>query len=540
MAQIPFRVNLQGMTFPMLSELSGRTVIVGDRDHTYVPELSVPRDGQVPVDRGIPQVYYAHNVMPSTYGFQSVGFDVEYSGIDWIGETPGPLNFQDIHLIQAGNVVASGEATVVESLNYKTYLAAAGIGTNSVFVLDPITKKWKLARGAPAVTEDTRVTIATVNGVSYIYFSKIGAYVYNSTTNTLVRRTFTGLNEATILGIIASNGYILTYTETAIAWSSVVNVEDFVVSDVSGAGGGNVQEARGRIVTAVTTSLGIILFTDVNAVSVIYSGNADFPWNFKSIASSGGVADPHLVSDEQLSGFHQIYSTNGLQQIAHPGAKTVFPYVTDFVSGHTFEDYNPVTGQLEQTEITWDMRKSLAVVADRYLVVSYGVDPNAPMTHAVVLDVTQSRMGKIKLPHTVCFELRALDVSSVETPRGSLAFLQADGTIKTANFSMAATEVDSVVFMGKYQYVRQRWLELHEIEVENVREGAEFDITVLPTTDGKNSASFLSQEGYPLEVTKDYRRFGLDGAVGHNLTLKVEGKFNLISMILWFSIHGGR
>lgn len=536
MAQIPFRVNLQGMTFPLLSELSGRTVIVGDRDHTYMLDMSVPRDGQVPIDRAIPQVYYAHNVMPSTFGFQSVGYEVEYTGIDWIGEDPIPVRFYDRDQIQAGRI----DDNRAVPLNFKTYIAIGGVGTKGVFTLDPATKKWKLAKGAPDVTANTRITVATVNGVSYIFFSYLGAYIYNSTDNTLIRRTLAGLDETTILGLIASNGYLMAYSEAAIAWSSVVDVEDFVVSDVSGAGGGNVQEARGRIVTAVPTALGLILFTDVNAVSVLYSGNADFPWNFKSIASSGGIAEQHLVSDEQLSGYYQTYSTNGLQQIAHNGARTIFPWITDFISGRLFEDYDNETKKVVVTPLSWDMRKSLAVIADRYLVLSYGMDPNGPLTHALVMDVTQNRLGKLRIEHSTCFELRALNVSSEETPRGSLAFLQPDGTIRTVDFNVFKEAEDSVMLLGKYQYVRQRWLELFTLELENIKAGDNFQITAQSTLDGKNVQDSLTQVGALLTEAPNYREYGFDGVVGHNVSLLLEGTFNAISLVLWLGTHGGK
>lgn len=537
MAQLVFRVNLQGMFFPLLSELSGRTVIVGDQDHTYQLDLSVPRDGQIPIDRALPQVYYAHNIMPSTYGYQSVGYDVEYSGVDWIGEEPAQVYFKSAEMIQAGRI----DGTRPQSLNYATYFALAGVGAKSCFVLDPARRMWRLVQGAPdTITSSTKVTYATVNGVTYIYFSKIGAYIYDSSTNTLIRRTLKGLQESTLLGLVSSSGYLISYTETAIAWSSVVDVEDFEVSDVSGAGGGNVQEARGAIVGATTTASGILLFTRVNVVAVIFSGNADFPWNFRSIPSSGGVADSSLISNEQISGYYQYYSTNGLQRIATNGCSTIFPDVTDFISGRVYEDLDVSTGELTVERLTWDMQKSLAVVADRYLAISYGRDPNSELTHAIVVDVAQQRMGKLRKEHGSIFELRELNVSQVETPRGSLALLQKDGTILTVNFDTAAPAPDTALLLGKYQYVRQRWLELHTVECENIRKGADFSILSLPTQNGKDIVKDLIEVGYPLEEGEDCREFAFQKSVGLNVSLLLRGRFNLISLILNMYPHGGK
>jgi hypothetical protein len=301
MAQIPFRANLQTTSFPLLSELSGRTIVVPQQDQNYVKGVSAA-DSQVPPDIGIPQIYYAHNVMPSTHGYQSVGFDTVYTGLDWGAVTPSAVEFKRAHLIQGGQIVSSKPA----STGFKSYLSVPKSGANSVFVLDVVSGKWKIVLGAPTVTATTEVTVSTVNGVSYIFFSKIGTYIYNNNTNTLIARTLTGLAVASIIGMVASNGYLFAYTGTAVAWSSVVDVEDFVPSDVSGAGGGSLQEAKGTIVTAATTSLGLIIYTTANAVSVIYSGNADFPWNFKAIPSSGGISSAGLVSAEQTGGFQQV------------------------------------------------------------------------------------------------------------------------------------------------------------------------------------------------------------------------------------------
>jgi hypothetical protein len=533
-AQFPFRLNLQSMVFPLLSELSGRTVINPGADQTFVPGVSISADNtQVPVDRGTPQVYYLHNVMPSTYGYQSIGYVTQYEGIDWQGSAPSPVSFDVTKLIQGAQL--NGEGRPV-STSFKTYISNPRTGTAGVMTLDPTSKRWKVAAGAPSLTEDTRITVATVNGVSYIYFSKLGCYIYNNSTNTLIPRILVGLDASKVLGIISSNGYLLAYTSDSVAWSSVTNVEDFAISDVSGAGGGSVQEAKGKIITAAATSLGFILYTAANAVSVIYSGNADFPWNFKGVPSSGGVSDPELVSEEQTGGFQQVYTTNGLQRIGHTGAQTTMPQVTDFVSGNLFEDYDPVINKFTTVSFDWSMRKGLGVIADRYVVISYGLDPVKSMTHALVMDLAQSRLGKLKIPHNFCFELKSLADQVIENPRGSLAMLQSDGTIKSVDFTFTKLADDAVMLLGKFQLARQRMVELFTAELENVKAGSDFKIDALPSLDGKNLLAPV--EGYLLEAQPNYRNYAFDSVVGINVSLSVRGRFNLISAILWLGVHG--
>lgn len=532
MAQIPYRANLQPMTFPLLSELSGRTVINPQSDNTYARYVS--SDGQSPIDTGVPQIVYCHNVMPSTYGLQSIRFNIVYNPP--IGETG--LDFERTDRIYAAQVTSSGTPPVesIISTGFKSQLAIAGTGLDKVYVVEPAINTWKKVLGAPNIPLGTIVSVATVNGASYIYFSFIGCYIYNNVTNTLTERVLAGLDKTATIGIVAANGYLNAYNKTGVAWSSTVNVEDFVPSSTSGAGGGQVQEARGEIVTAVATNLGYILYTKENAVSVIFSGNAEFPWNFKAIPASGGVSSVEVVSQEQAAGFQQVYSTNGMQQVTHARCSTVTPNVTDFIAGNTFEDFNSTTNQFEVTKFDWAMRKKLSVVCDRYIVISYGLSPTADMTHALILDLTQTRMGKIKLHHTSCFELRSINSAVTELPRDSIAFLQRDGTVKVIDFSLMENADDSVLILGKYQYVRQKLMELNQLEVECVETSDTFNAYALPSLNGKSFQAAMP--GYLAESSENYRKYYWNGAIGTNVSWLFKGSFNINSLIGWFSLVG--
>lgn len=533
MAQIPYRANLQSMTFPMLSELSGRTIINPQGDNTYARFVSA--DGQAPIDVGIPQIFYCHNVMPSTYGWQSIRYNTLYLPNP---SQPVDSDYENVRLVYAGQVITSGSppSSVLKSTGYKTYMAITGVGTGRVYALNPTLGTWAPVVGAPVLPAGCVMSVATVNGVSYIYFSGVGCYIYDNNNNILIERVLAGLDKVATLGLISSNGYLTAFNKTGVAWSSTVNVEDFVPSDVSGAGGGQVQEAKGEIVTAVTTSLGYILYTKENAVSVIYSGNAEFPWNFKNIPASGGVSSSDVVSLEQASGRQQVYSTNGMQQVSHANCTTVLPQVTDFIAGNVFEDFDSITNTFTQTKFDWTMRKKLAVIADRYVVVSYGLSPTADMTHAIILDLVQTRTGKVKIQHTSCFELRSLNPQVTEIPRDAIAFLQRDGTVKVVDFSLNDTADDSVLMMGKYQYVRQKMVELNQLEIETIETPDFFTCLALPSLNGKTFGTPV--EGFPMENSEGYRKFTWDGAIGVNVSWIFKGTFNINSLIGWFSIVG--
>ena len=72
MSQVTIRANLSSVQIPLLTEEFGRSVIVRQQDLNYVPTVSSKAD--VDKDIGIPQVYYAHNVMPTNYGYRSVAY----------------------------------------------------------------------------------------------------------------------------------------------------------------------------------------------------------------------------------------------------------------------------------------------------------------------------------------------------------------------------------------------------------------------------------------------------------------------------------
>lgn len=76
----------------------------------------------------------------------------------------------------------------------------------------------------------------------------------------------------------------------AIAWSSLIDPTDFTPSLVTGAGGGAVQGAKGDIVCCVSHTIGLVIYTNQNAVAAPTSGNARYPFNFRELVASGGIA----------------------------------------------------------------------------------------------------------------------------------------------------------------------------------------------------------------------------------------------------------
>ena len=512
MAQIKYRGNLSAKWFPFISEWFGRSVIVQANDQNF--NRQVTSDQDLDKDRGIPQVYYCHNVMPSAEGLQSVGYQ-------------NPVY---------GNMSGMNNIVTLRATNGSSVLFARdGAGNSYVCAYGAVV--WTQITSAPG-TSAVKYTVATVNGQSYIMYSGIGLYTY--TGGALVHVGFNGLTEASVLGICSAYGYMIAYSATTVAWSSTVvdpvvtDPIDFTPSQITGAGGGAVQAVKGAIALCIPHFLGFIIYTNVNAVAAVYSGNVNYPFNFREIVGSGGMSNPNFVDYDPNSGNHYAYTTSGIQIVSVSATQTVMPEATDFLAGSYFEDFNEQTLQFTRTKLTATMQKNVTVVADRYLVLSYGM---TSLTHALVYDTIMKRYGKLKVPHASCFEYRVTTPETIENPRASLAFMQDSGAIVVVDFSYASSVGDGVVVLGKYQFEREHLLQLQDVNLENVRTGNNFQIYDMPTMDGKTFLPLIA--GTQVINSSSYIRYNVHTtAVNHSLLMV--GNFFLTSIELTFNIHGQR
>lgn len=510
-SQIPFRANTQTSLWPLLSTLGAQTVISPDLDQTFVPNVN-PSDQVAPVDRGIPQVYYMHNVMPSTYGFQSIGYK-DHTQPNTAGRV-----FDDIKPI------------ITENGN-RTYIAVDL--SNTVVVLSP-TRQWIQPVGA-VLAPGRNITVATVNGVSFITIFGLRTYTYNEINNTLTPANLLGVTEGNVRGSVAASGYLVLWTENGIAWSSVNDPRDFVPSDITGAGGGQVQEAAGDIVHCEKTSYGFIIFTTNNCVSATYSGNSNFPFNFKAISGAGGISAARMVSVETANNIY-AYTSRGLQQVYHTGAKTVLPYITDFLAGGIYEDYTDGVG-FTQTNLNVTMNKRLQIICDRYLILSYGIPGGTnEYTYAIVVDLVQSRMGKLKINHMATFELMEASPESTETPRDSIGILLRNGGIKYVNFGTNITDSYGVILFGKYQVQRLNTCSLEKVCIDNVGPGL-FQIFDQFSQNGKTVTGTFTPIIDPTMSDATHKEF-LCNIEARNHSLLIKGSFDINCLMLYFNDGG--
>lgn len=483
-------------------------------DQTYIPGISAD-PAATPLDKGVPELYYCHNVMPSTYGFQSIGYKTLYAG-------DSSNKIQDVKLFQA---TTEGLTTYV-SWDYQ-------LAQTIKFLQDDGT--WERPNGATDnLSIHNYLSVATVNGVSFVCVSGRGTYTYTKASNTLNPQVLSGLSDGAVLGVLAANGYMIAWSSTGVNWSATNDPLDFVPSDVTGAGGGAVQELKGPIVWCQPTSYGFIIYTTQNAVSVTYSGNSTFPFNFKDLGGSGGIASSALVSQES-TGFQYAYTTNGIQKIFHTGATTFLPYVTDFLAGKIFEDFDENTNQFLISHLSTVMRKKVTLISDRYLIVSYGISSDAMLTHALIFDIVAQRMGKVRINHNAAFEIQNLAPEVVETPRDSIGFLNESGMVSTIDFDTMSADSHGVSIYGKYQLIRSRKTQLDEVFIENSGQTSALEVFDLVSYNGKDAVAAVP--GYEAERGTNSRKYLFDD-VGENHSILLKGSFNIISMELMTHSHG--
>ena len=508
MAQQFYSIDLQDTQFPMLSEQQGRTIIGN----------SV---GKSPAEEERVGVAYCHNVMPSQYGLDAVSY---LTAIPEITDLPIGEEVIDIR-------IAYG------SLKSRIHLAWDSVG--NVYVLREGDTSWVVIPDTvPATTSlsfsSDSVTVATVNGVSYIFYSTIGAFVYNETTGVLDSTSLSGLLISEVLGLVASAGYLVAYTDLAIAWSSTLVPTDFVPSQVTGAGGGNVAGIAGSILFITSNTLGLLVHTVANTLAGTTTGNVQFPFKFREIEGSKGGISLDLIAYEANSAEQFVYSKAGLQSVNSQRAKTLLPEVTDFLAGRRFEDFNEVTKLYEITDLatTTTMKKKIKLVASRYLVISYGLPSASSFTHALVYDVVLQKLGKLKITHTDTFEYIG---AQSEISKETVAFVLTTGEVKLLDFS-ATADTNGVIILGKLQATRSKLLSLLGVEVENIETDATLSLDSQVSLDGKTSTLVAGSLRYSAANIRafDFRSIGL------NHSLMFIGKFNLVTVIIRYSVTSRR
>jgi len=548
MAFYTIRLNLGAASFPLLTELGGRTIIVPGQDEHY-DRAVVQTTADSEKDKGTPQAYYMENVVPSIQGLQSVGYDQLV-----VSNYHDVTDFGSIYTINTSNL---GRILLSPS-GGRNYILdrTVGVGlwnTNSIFP-------------PGSVTEDVQVTVAQLRGETYIYYANYGMFRYDITTKLLTAVPLTGIVEEDIVAICESNGYLVAVTRTAIGWSSLTDPTDFVPSLVTGAGGGNLNEAQGAIRAVFTMAGGFAIYCENNIVSARISSNIQFPFIFTQIPASGGNSNVDQVSWESSIADQFAWTTVGLQQVSSTIAKMLLPEFTDFIAGKKIETFDLATNTFTTVSLDTTMQVALHIIGLRYLVLSYGA--NFPdYDYAIIYDLVLKRSGKLKIQHRDCIEwnypapygdltyddLLTLTYDGLGTTtydslgigtrldpivKDTMAFVQRNGDIYKVNFAYNQPAAAGVLLLGKFQFIRNQFITFLRAEFETVQDSYNnFKHEIIPTLDGKTMLAPYNT--FPVLVAPAMRAF--QGKItGQNYSHLITGSFNLVSAETRFTLAGTR
>lgn len=551
MAHQSIRVNLAASSFPFATELWGRSIIVPQFDENYEKVLVSPAD--IAKDKGIPQAFYMHNVMPTAQGYQAIGYDIKDPGI------PPAQNFDVAFRLHNSD----GNSFVFVPANGTNYIYDTAQGGWTSFPFAP---------GTCSVLNPPLVTTAFIDGETYIFYEGIGCFKYNDGAVTFDTVTLTGITVADCTGICAANGYMIAFFKNfspAFLWSNSSNPLDFAPSLITGAGGTDIQAVLGSIEVVLPISGGCMVYCTHNVVAGIYTNNAEVPFNFNEVQGSGGITDPEQVSWQANLGYHMVWTAYGLQQMAiSGGVSSAYPELTAFMSGNLFEDFDETSLLFSQTYLTTPLFTRLTVIENSYMILSYGMSAQL-FTHAIVFDMNLQRFGKLKIPHVDCFQwpdpgfagavsygrFPAATYASFATltyaqivdmqvprsgPRTTLAFLDGSGGMKTVTFNFSeqndsGVEADGVLILGKFQMTRNKFMTHQWTDVENVRNSLDFNMYLLPTLDGKTFQPAVKPNLNRNSLnSRRYASF----TTGQNISLLFTGAFNLTTVIIDITQNG--
>ena len=545
MAQIILRGNLSAVSFPLISEFAGRSIVIPQLDENYLPGSINRTTNDSDHDRGIPQISYCHNVVPAAQGYKSVAYNTIATGL--VGHT-------DFFLTRVVKDASNNKAILGFTTAGGIYMLTSGVvGWQPLTVVG-----W---------TNQGQVTFAFVNGSTYICLQGLGVYLVAITVPGLTLQALTGLTASTLVGICDSNNYMIAYILGIVYWSSTSNPLDFVPSLITGAGSGTPNDLNGAIIVCAGLNNGFVIYNSGVPVIASYTGNSNYPWIFRSASFGAGITAQDQVTLGDGQGYHYAWTSAGIIRVEATGCEVVFPELTDFLAGKIFEDYDTATHTFTRTNLGSKLAVALTMIGSRYLVISYG-QTDETYTHALVYDTAFSRWGKLRVNHVTCMEIAVNPVGGIlnytallgtlydayttttytqlsavsnlaADPKNTMVFMQANGTLLIADFSFGNYAADAVIMLGKFEINRNQLCTLEQVEIEgiDVENQANVDVSVFSTIDGSTyiPAKIPTQTLSAGRLRKYNMR-----VTGTNHSICLHGSFHVTSAMFAFHNHGRR
>lgn len=547
MGQVAYRANLSSATYPMTISDGGRTVIIPGPDNNY--DRRVDPTGQQ-LDAGIPQALYMENVVPTTNGYQSVGY---VKAVNNISLPSGVTIKRKFDIYSGDGITVKNHALFQNSDNSLRTLSGpvAVVGT--------------------AIPANSVISTAVISRFAYLYEANSKALYIVTEPGGLL--TLTETVSVTPIGffstfaisyIINCANYLIAVSEGTVYWSSTTNPIDFISSLVSGAGSIEPNDLIGRITAVIPSPNGFYLYTEFSVVYAQYTGNARYPFKFIPVKNVNGLKDQFTGSRYNLisGGFNKsgqvfIDKNNLLKYMERDQAQDIISEVADYLFREsTVSVFDTLTNTFT-LQIKPTIFPSIYVFENRYLLIS--INDNSTSIdieyydYVIVYDFLLKRLGKLKIKHNFIVE-DTIGFGAIGLPEKTMiGFVDgATGEKRFVNFdiynawppSPAFTQesAQGVLLLGKFQYVRSRMMQMEEIEVEGPQNASvvltqNFSSFLIPSLDGRNFDS-------PISLTPSYQTGGVAKYYTHNTaqnhSVLFKGAFNINTVELKFVPGGDR
>lgn len=350
-----------------------------------------------------------------------------------------------------------------------------------------------------------------------------------------------------VICIVGSFNYLILLTKATCFWSSTTTPTDFLPSLVSGAGFGYPNNLKANVSFAKEHSSGFFIYTPKNVVFAAYTGNARYPWKFREVTGSGGYALQTQASGDTNTALQVGVTVTGQLQSLNPDAAIlVAPEVSDFferVKAYDLFDSATNTFSLVQNLMRGPNTEfQIFFVLDRYILCPYGRSGTTPYKYEYILvfDTQLRRYGKLK---------RACNF--IYTDEENIFFLdRVTGVITSLNTNILTVDGSGdpthagVLLLGKFQFVRDRFIQMEQIELESSAPTSIvpvvdriFTARLIPSFDGKNLSTSVALTPNTARSVGTLMSFD-SHTTAKNFCLLVRGAFDLCHLGMIINPHG--
>jgi hypothetical protein len=407
--------------------------------------------------------------------------------------------------------------------------------------------------------DSTRFFTASVRGECYVMIknldetTKIYHVTYDPVTTFLeftdITQDISGtlglaFNINNVVALGGSYNYLVLFTPDSAIWSSTTDTNNFAPSLVSGAGSERIGNLKGDICFAKEHVAGLFLYTNNNVVFMSYTGNARYPWKFREVANSAGYTyNTQVVGDTNSDTQFGLSNARTLQGIGTGAAQLISKEASNFFERSvTWDRFDYATNTFSVARNGVDSayllnsagKYRIWYVLDRYILIAYDYfEPTRDYKSLLVFDTLSQRYGKFNqnFHNVLASESTIYLVDYTLRIKYKLLVQSLDGT------------AEGVVLFGKFQFSRDKFLTLQQIDLES---SATFDlpdttpsfsVLVYSTLNGKT----LRNPSIPYLATdrSDGNTVSYNSlATGMNHCILMKGQFDISVLALKFSLDG--